>query len=460
MRSVYRVAPGPSGSKRCTWIQWENGPSTCSSTNLATLARSLGATATQRNRAGPTRTLTAVRPPRDASRALEHVDPLPRRGETLERARALVPGEGLFGRDGQRAAALDDFEWRRHRRRSSPRFPPCPAHHLAILLASLAIQACDRRTGSAAAQSTACVVERIVDGDTFYLPRRAEGAPHRDRCPELAQGESGRQARAALRRLLPPGASVRLERDVAPRDRYGRELAHVWSGSRLVNEALVREGWAVLYTVPPEREVCRATGAGAKAGPSGRRGPVGKRRVRVCAVGVSTRGVPLTQGTRGAPARRTSSRSVMLSMVSRPTSRPVESTTGRAGSPLARSRSSASSKSQRRRHQRRLSRHHLADGGVLRPAGSAPDEVVAGQNSLDPPEVVHHRELALLAREEQLDRMCQRRVDREWSGSRSPSSGPRCSPAPAARVSTAAASAPAPRKTKSADQEQDRHPWR
>ena len=64
---------------------------------------------------------------------------------------------------------------------------------------------------------------------------------------------------------------MRLERDVAPRDRYGRELAHVWSGSRLVNETLVLEGWAMLYTMPPnvkyaerlERAQKRARVAGA-----------------------------------------------------------------------------------------------------------------------------------------------------------------------------------------------------
>jgi micrococcal nuclease len=44
---------------------------------------------------------------------------------------------------------------------------------------------------------------------------------------------------------------VRLERDVAPRDRFGRELAYVWTGARMVNETLVREGWAMLYTLPP-----------------------------------------------------------------------------------------------------------------------------------------------------------------------------------------------------------------
>jgi micrococcal nuclease len=94
-------------------------------------------------------------------------------------------------------------------------------------------------------------VERIADGDTFSCRDGRKVRLIGIDTPELGQGEPGRQARRALARLVPPGSSVRLERDVAPRDRYGRELAHVWSGSRLVNEALVLDGWAVLYTVPP-----------------------------------------------------------------------------------------------------------------------------------------------------------------------------------------------------------------
>lgn len=35
------------------------------------------------------------------------------------------------------------------------------------------------------------------------------------------------------------------------RDRFGRELAYVWNGTILVNEAMVRDGWAVIHTVPP-----------------------------------------------------------------------------------------------------------------------------------------------------------------------------------------------------------------
>jgi micrococcal nuclease len=142
----------------------------------------------------------------------------------------------------------------------------------ALVPAVLALQSCGVGSGSAAAQPSPCVVERIADGDTFSCRDGRRVRLIGIDTPELRQGESGRQARAALGRLAPPGTSVRLEGDVAPRDRYGRDLAHVWAGSRLVNEALVLEGWAMLYTVPPNvkyaerlqraQKKARAAGAG------------------------------------------------------------------------------------------------------------------------------------------------------------------------------------------------------
>ena len=119
--------------------------------------------------------------------------------------------------------------------------------------------------------STDCVVRRIVDGDTFYCEDGRKVRLIGIDSPELGQGESGRDARDALQSLMPLGRSVRLEGDAAPRDRWGRTLAWAWSGSRLVNEAMVRGGWAVLYTVPPnvkyagrlERAQKEARGAGA-----------------------------------------------------------------------------------------------------------------------------------------------------------------------------------------------------
>ena len=116
------------------------------------------------------------------------------------------------------------------------------------LLLLLVLLACGRAISPAA---SVCVVSRVVDGDTFYCRDGRKVRLIGVDSPELAQGAPGREARDALRRLLPQGTAVRLEEDAAPTDRYGRVLAWVWSGAGLVNEALVRGGWAVLYTVSP-----------------------------------------------------------------------------------------------------------------------------------------------------------------------------------------------------------------
>jgi len=96
-----------------------------------------------------------------------------------------------------------------------------------------------------------CVVQRVSDGDSF---RCRDGQRVRligIDSPERQQHPYGAQAQAALLRIAPPGTSLRLERDVAATDQYGRALAYAWVGATLVNEALVQGGWAVLYTVPP-----------------------------------------------------------------------------------------------------------------------------------------------------------------------------------------------------------------
>ncbi|MEM7827930.1 MAG: thermonuclease family protein, partial [Candidatus Aenigmatarchaeota archaeon] len=47
------------------------------------------------------------------------------------------------------------------------------------------------------------------------------------------------------------GSSVSLEFDVQERDRYGRLLAYIWYGSTMLNEELVREGFCMPATYPP-----------------------------------------------------------------------------------------------------------------------------------------------------------------------------------------------------------------
>jgi len=68
--------------------------------------------------------------------------------------------------------------------------------------------------------------------------------------PELAQAPWGVQARDVLRELV-DGKTVRLETDITIRDQYRRLLVYVYVGEMLVNLELVRQGQAVLYTVPP-----------------------------------------------------------------------------------------------------------------------------------------------------------------------------------------------------------------
>ena len=111
-----------------------------------------------------------------------------------------------------------------------------------------------------------CVVERIVDGDTFWCRDGRKVRMIGMDTPERGQGEIYTLASEALRELIPEGSTVILERDVERFDRYRRWLEWVWADSVLVNERMVADGWAVLLTIPPNvRYVDRLTAAQALA---------------------------------------------------------------------------------------------------------------------------------------------------------------------------------------------------
>lgn len=98
-----------------------------------------------------------------------------------------------------------------------------------------------------------CTVDRIIDGDTL----RCLETPDRVRlllidAPELSQGDWGEASRRRLARLIPDGTLTRLEIDVQERDIYGRILAYVYApDGRMVNETMVREGYAIPVVYPP-----------------------------------------------------------------------------------------------------------------------------------------------------------------------------------------------------------------
>ena len=118
-----------------------------------------------------------------------------------------------------------------------------------------------------------CTVARIVDGDTL---RCAESSVNARLLlidtPELAQGDFGVQASAALTELAPVGTKLRAEFDLDPRDQYGRDLVYLYlEDGRMVNEEMVRLGFAVVVTYPPNvRHVDRIRAAQEDAQRSGR----------------------------------------------------------------------------------------------------------------------------------------------------------------------------------------------
>ncbi len=119
-----------------------------------------------------------------------------------------------------------------------------------------------------------CRVTRIYDGDTFKCRLRS-GEEVRVRLIGIDTPESrrnrkayrdaersgrsveeivrlGRKATEFTRKLIPPGTVVYLETDVQLHDRYGRLLAYVYlPDGRMLNEVLVAEGYATVYTFPP-----------------------------------------------------------------------------------------------------------------------------------------------------------------------------------------------------------------
>ena len=100
-------------------------------------------------------------------------------------------------------------------------------------------------------------VSRVVDGDTIVL---ADGRKVRYigiNTPETVDPRRpvqcfGTEA-SAFNHTLVAGKTVRLEKDISETDKYGRLLRFVYlEDGTLVNETLVREGYASASAFPPD----------------------------------------------------------------------------------------------------------------------------------------------------------------------------------------------------------------
>jgi micrococcal nuclease len=98
-------------------------------------------------------------------------------------------------------------------------------------------------------------VFRVIDGDSVAVSvggRRDEVRLIGIDAPEMGQRPWGRRAKEHCEAILGSSGKPSIEYDVERRDKYGRLLAYIRAGDgRFLNAAMLRDGYAVLFTVPP-----------------------------------------------------------------------------------------------------------------------------------------------------------------------------------------------------------------
>ena len=97
-------------------------------------------------------------------------------------------------------------------------------------------------------------LKRVVDGDTLVLENEAKARLIGVDTPEVFErGGSGKRMEtpepwgseaSAFTKEFTASGMLRLQFDKERKDRYGRFLAYVWVGDKMLNEELVRAGLA------------------------------------------------------------------------------------------------------------------------------------------------------------------------------------------------------------------------
>ncbi len=105
------------------------------------------------------------------------------------------------------------------------------------------------------------LVKSIVDGDTIELENgekvryigldTPETRIKQEDSTWLYQPEAYGEISKEFNRSLVEGKKVRLEYDMVQKDKYNRVLAYVFVEDTFVNAELIKQGYALLYTFPP-----------------------------------------------------------------------------------------------------------------------------------------------------------------------------------------------------------------
>lgn len=99
-------------------------------------------------------------------------------------------------------------------------------------------------------------VSRVIDGDTIEIEGGRRVRYIGINTPEIGDPRQssdcfGKEAADENKRLV-EGRQVRMEKDVSETDKYGRLLRYVYVGDIMVNDLLVRQGFANVSTFPPD----------------------------------------------------------------------------------------------------------------------------------------------------------------------------------------------------------------
>ena len=103
-------------------------------------------------------------------------------------------------------------------------------------------------------------VTRVVDGDTIELSNGKAVRYIGMDTPEIREKKDSEwiynprpyaEEASAFNKKLVEGKSVRLEFDVQKRDKYKRLLAYVYVGENMANMEMVKQGYGMIYTYPP-----------------------------------------------------------------------------------------------------------------------------------------------------------------------------------------------------------------
>jgi micrococcal nuclease len=125
-----------------------------------------------------------------------------------------------------------------------------------VLVVLLGFGAACRGETPASNSTRTIMVRYINDGDT--VSALVDGRFEKIRligidAPEIGQAPWGEIAKRRLREMIDSSSrEVSIECGVERRDKYGRLLAYLRTRSgRMVNREMLREGYAVIFTVPP-----------------------------------------------------------------------------------------------------------------------------------------------------------------------------------------------------------------